>query len=77
MARSITALEKELMALPSQERARIAHDLITSLDNGVEEDVEAYWSEEIERRLAQTDNGDVELLSAEETFRRARDELKK
>ena len=31
MARSIADIEKELMALPEQDRARIAHDLIHSL----------------------------------------------
>ncbi len=32
MARSISEIEKDLFALPIQERARIAHMLIRSLD---------------------------------------------
>ncbi|MFO8024450.1 hypothetical protein [Thiohalophilus sp.] len=33
MARSIDDIEKELMALPEQDRSRIALDLLRSLDN--------------------------------------------
>jgi putative addiction module component (TIGR02574 family) len=77
MAHPLKALEQEVMALPVEERARLAHELISSLDSGVEEDVEGYWSQEIHQRLNQIDEGVVKLSPAEETFNRARDALTK
>ena len=46
----------------SQERARIAHELIVSLDEGpTEEGVEAAWEQELERRAGEIDSGAVKL----------------
>lgn len=72
MARSINELEKEVFALPSEDRARIAADLIRSLDNDGEplsrEEWEAAWAEEIRRRLEDIQEGRVELLDAEQVM---------
>ena len=70
MARSIADIEKELMALPSETRKRIAHDLIISLDNGDEqlsrEVWESAWLEEAHRRIEDIDSGRVNLLDGEQ-----------
>lgn len=51
MARYISDIEKELLALPTQEQARIAHDLIRSLNKDEvplsQEEWEAAWMEEV------------------------------
>jgi len=69
MARSIADIEKELMALPTEDRARVALDLIRSLDKDEEtlsrEEWEAAWHEEIERRVQDVHAGRVELHDAE------------
>ena len=58
--------------LPTDERARVAHKLLLSLDDdeqGAEEDassVAAAWAAEISRRLEEVRNGDVELIDADE-----------
>lgn len=41
---------KEALQLPLPERAELAADLIASLDGEPDEDVEAAWAAEIERR---------------------------
>jgi len=68
MARSIDDLERELMALPEQERARVALDLIRSLDEDDEplsrEEWDAAWREEIQRRVQDVHDGCVELVDA-------------
>lgn len=71
MALPLERLEAEVMDLPLRERARLAHRLITSLDEDAGEDpaeVERAWEEEIRRRLAELDAGTAELFPAEEVF---------
>lgn len=77
MARPLKEIEQELLLLPQNERAQLAHCLIVSLDEGMDEDVDAYWREELERRNCEIENGAVELIPADEAMRRAREALKK
>jgi len=51
---------REALALPVDERADVAAELLASLDEGGGEDpaeVEAAWAAEIERRLAAVEKG--------------------
>jgi len=54
MARPTIELEEELLSLPSKERARLAHELIVSLDDEqqdlTQEEWQAAWFEEVKRR---------------------------
>lgn len=72
MARSIADIEKELMALPQEDRARVALDLIRSLDKDEEtltrEEWEAAWLEEIQRREADVREGRVELVDGDQVM---------
>jgi putative addiction module component (TIGR02574 family) len=72
MARPLKDIEQELLALSPKERADIALRLIQSLDEGVEEDVDAYWKEELMRRSQEIESGKVKLVPAEEVFEKAR-----
>lgn len=75
MARPLDELNKELLALSRKERADLVLRLIRSLDEGTEEDVDAYWKEELVRRSRQIESGEAELIPAEEVFRKARERL--
>lgn len=70
-------IEHELLTLPRKERADIALRLIRSLDEGVEEDVDAYWKEELVRRSQEIDSGKAKLIPAEEVFEKARQRFPK
>ena len=48
---------QEALALPTEERARIAVDLIASIDGEPDADAEAAWAEEIERRAREGSPG--------------------
>jgi putative addiction module component (TIGR02574 family) len=50
-------LLEDVLALPPEGRAAIAAKLLDSLDVEVDEDVEAAWRKEIERRLREMDAG--------------------
>ncbi|OGI37469.1 MAG: hypothetical protein A2140_05055 [Candidatus Muproteobacteria bacterium RBG_16_62_13] len=77
MARPIEELNQELLSLPRKERADLVLRLIRSLDEGAEEDVDAYWKEELVRRSRQIDAGEAELIPAEEVLRKAHERLAK
>ena len=66
MERNLEEVFHDAVQLPEQDRAASAGFLIETLDPVSEPDVEAAWSEEIKRRLAEVDAGTVELISWEE-----------
>jgi len=51
----------EALALPTEERARIAHELLVSLDEGSDENAAEAWLSEIMRRLKEVDDGTAVL----------------
>jgi len=59
MIRNFETLFREAAQLPEHDRATLAGLLIETLDPAEESDVEAAWSEEIGRRVAEIDNGTV------------------
>jgi putative addiction module component (TIGR02574 family) len=67
MERSLKEVFQEAVQLPERDRATLAGLLIETLDPVSEQsDVEAAWSEEIKRRLAEIAAGTVELIPWEE-----------
>jgi putative addiction module component (TIGR02574 family) len=50
----------EVMALPEQDRACLARQLIASLDDTVDADAEAQWNEVIDRRSREMAEGRVD-----------------
>ncbi len=66
MARDLTELFHEASQLPESERAELAGRLLESLHGKPDEDVEAAWAEEIERRVRQIDTGEVKTIPWEE-----------
>ncbi|HEX3624067.1 MAG TPA: addiction module protein [Verrucomicrobiae bacterium] len=66
---SITA-EKvaEMLALPVEDRAYLAHELIASLDGTADPDVETAWNDVIDRRSREMDEGRVDVRSEEEVL---------
>ena len=72
MASPAQQIESKAMKLSARERARLAERLISSLDDNAEEDAEAVWIREGERRLDELRSGKVKGRSAAGVFRRAR-----
>jgi putative addiction module component (TIGR02574 family) len=59
MTEQATRLLEEALKLPPEARAAIAGRLMESLDEHVDEDAEAAWAKEIDRRLKEVDSGKV------------------
>lgn len=70
MADPIRVLE-EALSLDEAERAKIARELILSLDRA-DEDIEASWGEEIRRRIDEIESGEAKLESWDEVQNRLR-----
>mgnify|MGYP003460293110 CR=1 FL=1 len=72
-------LLREALALPVDERADVAAELLASLDDGSEDpvEVEAAWAAEIERRARRVLAGDSAGASWQDVRTRAEADLRK
>ena len=55
-------LLEEALALPPNERADLAANLLDSLDEGEDEGVEEAWAQEIGRRVEEVESGRVKPI---------------
>ena len=62
MELKLNDLFREASELSERERAELAGLLIESLESEPDQDVEAAWAEEIERRVRQLDSGEVKTI---------------
>jgi hypothetical protein len=69
---TIDELRREALGLDLSSRARLAHELISSLDDLSEAEIEQLWLEESQRRLDEVASGAVESVSVEEALAKAR-----
>jgi Putative addiction module component len=72
----IEALEREVLRLPLEERARLAELLLASLEELPELEVERIWFAEARQRAEQIDSGAVQLIPSDEVERKARSLLR-
>ena len=66
MSIPVGELFRQASELDEHDRATLAGLLLESLEHEVDEDVEAAWKEEIERRLAELDADSVKLVPWDE-----------
>jgi putative addiction module component (TIGR02574 family) len=72
----VAELTERAKALSPEDRARLAEVLLASLDPG-EEEVDAAWDAEIRSRIADVENGIVQLIPGEEGFAQVRQALRR
>jgi putative addiction module component (TIGR02574 family) len=80
MASMATAddLLSDALRLPPEERARLAHELLLSLETeGEDSNAEAEWARELERRAQEVISGKVKLVSLEEARRQVAEHLER
>lgn len=75
MSNMLVDLKEKASRLPDTERAELALSLIESLDGPADPDVEEAWRVEVERRIAQIERGEVQLIPGDEVFARLRRRL--
>ena len=74
MAMRDEEVESAALQLPRKVRARLAERLISSLDE--EDEIEAAWNQEIERRVREVDSGEVKLIPGKQVMDRIRARLR-
>jgi putative addiction module component (TIGR02574 family) len=58
----------QALSLSDSDRAALAASLIRSLETESDSDAEEHWKSEVERRIAEIENGDVELVPWDEVM---------
>jgi putative addiction module component (TIGR02574 family) len=69
-------LVAEALKLDPEDRVEVAHQLLASLDDLSEAEIEALWLAEAERRDLALDRGELKSIPAEEVFANIRSRLK-
>lgn len=72
MSTSVEELAAKAQELSPEDRARLAEDLLASLQDDPPSEVEAAWDSEIERRMEQVRAGTARLISAKDVHAEAR-----
>ena len=65
----------DAMKLPLRERVRLAQQLVSTLDDESETEVEELWFSEATRRLDELHSGKVQGIDADDAFKAARENL--
>ncbi|WP_308426230.1 addiction module protein, partial [Pseudohongiella nitratireducens] len=68
----LESITNAAMTLSERERAKLAHDLVASLDGPADISVAEAWDSEICRRINDIESGKTELMDADEAIARAR-----
>jgi putative addiction module component (TIGR02574 family) len=62
MSAKSEVVRAEALKLPEKDRARLASDLLASLDGEAEDGVEAAWAAEVEKRKSEVERGEARLV---------------
>ncbi len=62
----------DALSLPADARIGLVEKLLSSLNLPTQAEIDRLWAEEGERRVAQIDRGEVELVPGEKVFERIR-----
>ena len=76
MTDPVAELSQRARELAPEDRARLAEELLASLEGELEPDVDAAWDAELMKRIAEVDSGAVKLVPADEVFARVRRSLR-
>ena len=77
MKRDVAALLEEALALPAKERRALVDALVVSLDGLADDDTDAAWKVEIERRVKELDERTVATIPWPEVRRRLFDRARR
>jgi putative addiction module component (TIGR02574 family) len=72
MPTPLEELTAQAKTLPPEDRARLVEELLESLAQAPDAEVEAAWDREIERRVAEVEAGTANLIPAEDVHAEAR-----
>jgi putative addiction module component (TIGR02574 family) len=62
----------QALSLPADARMDLVERLLASLNLPTQAEIDRQWAEEAERRVAQIERGEVELIPGEQVFEKIR-----
>jgi putative addiction module component (TIGR02574 family) len=68
MPTPVEEISQRARALSAEDRARLADELLASLEEPAQADAEAAWDKEISRRVEEIKSGKAKLIPADEVF---------
>jgi putative addiction module component (TIGR02574 family) len=68
MTTLVEELSQRVRALGAEDRARLADELLASLEGPADADAQAAWEKEIARRVEEIKSGNSKLIPADEVF---------
>jgi putative addiction module component (TIGR02574 family) len=77
MARPLAQIQEDIQALSDTDKGTLLRVLWEELDGPADPDVDAAWLAEVQRRDKEIEDGRVEMIPAEEVFRKLEALLKK
>lgn len=69
---NLKQIEDVALHLPQDDRAKLAHRLLLSLEEAAENEIAQEWLKEAQRRARELDEGIVQPVPADEVRRKAR-----
>ena len=76
MTPDLEAILNQAKSLSEPERARLAHDLLATLDGQPDADAATAWEQEVRRRLAEVEGGTANTISRDKLTDRLNNRLK-
>ena len=76
MSKTSEKIIDDALELPADMRLNLVDRILTSLNLPTRPDIDRQWAEEAERRVAELDEGDAELIPADEVFAKIRGKYK-
>lgn len=64
---------EEALSLPANLRLSLIEKLQESLNQTIDPEIDRLWADEVERRIAQIEEGKAQWISGEEVFARVRE----
>jgi putative addiction module component (TIGR02574 family) len=72
MIKQTARVAKVALALPPRSRAKLAEQLLQSLDAPNQKEIDSLWADEAEARVDAYERGEMKAVSAREVFRKLR-----
>ena len=77
MIRNSAKVVSEALSLPPRSRAKLAEQLLESLDEPKQKEIDRLWADEVEDRIDAYERGELRAIPGQEVFRRMKPRKKR
>ncbi|MFP4549008.1 MAG: addiction module protein [Fidelibacterota bacterium] len=77
MTTTAEKIYEQALELPAEDRMELIDKLLISENLPTQQEINQAWSKEVERRIQEIENGDVELIPGDVVFERINKKYKK